>query len=283
MTDVLLATSAEHADLGVDEALLIDALGDRGLRAEPGVWNDPDVDWAAARIVVLRYVFDYVRRLDEFLAWLDRVSATTPIHNPPGLVRWNSHKGYLRELEAAGVAIIPTLWPHMGEAFDLEAALNDRGWADAVVKPAVGNGARGAMRVDAGSIAAGQRHLDELLRHSDAMIQPYVRATEDPGERALIHFGGEFSHAISKDQMLAGRPFSFDRTPNVDPDERELALAKLVLSELEEPPLYARVDTVVDGDVVRLMELEVIEPVLFYSKAPGSADRFAAAIERALG
>jgi hypothetical protein len=115
------------------------------------------------------------------------------------------------------------------------------------------------------------------------MIQPYLMATEGPGERALIHIDGEFSHAIAKDQMLAGRAFSLDRTPPVDPDLRELALARRVLESVPESPLlYARVDTIVDGDVVRLMELEVIEPVLFFSKAPGSAERMVAAITRRL-
>jgi hypothetical protein len=76
--------------------------------------------------------------------------------------------------------------------------------------------------------------------------------------------------------MLAGRPFSFERTPPVDPDARERALAEQVLGAVPGSPLlYARVDTLVDGDVVRLMELEVIEPVLFFALAPGAAGRLA--------
>ena len=89
---------------------------------------------------------------------------------------------------------------------------------------------------------------------------------------------GAYSHTIRKDQMLAGRPFDIDRVPGIDPDPRELALAERVLARFDEPLLYARVDTICSGDDVMLMELEV-EPVLFFSKAPGSADRLAAAIE----
>jgi hypothetical protein len=278
--DVLFATSEQYASLGDDEVPVIAALERAGLRAAPAVWTDPAVDWASARIVVVRYVFDYPNELDRFLSWVDRVSATTPLHNPARLIRWNSRKTYLRELEAHGVPIIPTVWIDEGSGLDLDATLEERGWTDAVLKPAVGNGARGAHRVRAGSVGDARRHAEDLLRRTDLMIQPYLRATEHPGERALIHFGGRFSHAISKDQMLAGRPFSFERTPRVDPDPRELALAERVLGLIPESPLlYARVDTVVDGDTVRLMELELIEPVLFFQKQPGSVERFVAAIE----
>jgi glutathione synthase/RimK-type ligase-like ATP-grasp enzyme len=281
--DVLLATSDEWRDFGEDEVPLLEALTTAGLRAAPAVWSDPGVDWASAKIVVMRYVFDYTQRLDDFLSWVDRISSVTRLHNPARLVRWNSHKAYLRELEQGGIPIIPTIWPEHGSRFELARALDERGWKEAVVKPAVGNGARGALRVTPDTLKEGQDHLDALLAEADAMIQPYLAATENPGERALIHIGGRFSHAIAKDQMLAGRPFSFDRTPSVEPDPRERNLAGRVLDLIPESPLlYARVDTIVDGETVRLMELEVIEPVLFFTKAPGSAARLAEEIARRL-
>jgi glutathione synthase/RimK-type ligase-like ATP-grasp enzyme len=273
MPEILLATDAQYPDLLDDDRLLVDALTERGLTSAPAVWNDPSVDWGSTRAVVLRSVFDYTAHSDRFLGWIEHVETQTTLHNPARLVRWNSHKSYLRELEARGVPIVPTAWIDAGTKVNLNALLEECGWRDAVVKPTVGNGARGAQRVTASD---GQAHLDALLAERDAMIQPYLPATEEPGEHALIHIGGRFSHAIRKDQMLAGRPFSFDRTPPTEPDPRELELAAHVLEGIQEAPLlYARVDTLIDGDVVRLMELEVIEPVLFFTKAPGSAERMA--------
>ena len=283
MPDVLLATGAQHPDLWEDELLLVDALARHGLSAIPGVWSDQTVDWAAARIIVVRSAFDYVRDRLAFCTWAERVEAATPLHNPARVLRWNSHKSYLRELEAAGIPIVPTAWVEAGSRVDLPRLLDERSWRDAVVKPAVDNGARGALRVHAGDPERGQSHLDLLLAEHDVMIQPFVAATETSGEQAMIHFGGRFSHAIRKDQMLAGRTFSLDRTPPIDPDPDALALGQQVLSLIPESPLlYARVDAVKDDGVVRLMELEVIEPVLFFSKAPGSAERMAAAIAERL-
>lgn len=275
MTDVLLATSAERPDLWEDEFPLVEALLDRGLEVAPAVWNDPAVDWGSAGLVMLRSVFDYVTDREGFCAWADKVESVTKLHNPARLIRWNSHKTYLRELEATGVPIVPTEWIDAGTQLNLGELLETRGWTDAVVKPTVGNGARGAQRIN--------RDDGTFTAERDTMIQPYITATENPGEHALIYIGGTFSHAIKKDQMLAGRQFSLDRTPRIDPDPRERELADKVLSEVPENPLlYARVDTIVDGDVVRLMELEVIEPVLFFTKAPEAATTLAAEIEARL-
>ena len=276
--EVLLATSAEWPQLRDEEKPLLDALTARGIRARPAVWTDPHVDWAAARLVVVRYVFDYVNDREGFCAWADRVEAVTPLHNPARVLRWNSHKSYLRDLESDGVPIVPTVWVKAGARVDLAGLMNERGWRDVVVKPAVDNGARRAVRVARDDAAAGQKHLEDVVRDREAMVQPYVPATEEIGEHALVHFDGRFSHAIRKDQMLAGRPFSLDRTPLIEPDPAELALAKLILDRFDPPLLYARVDTIVTDDGARLMELEVLEPVLFFPKAPGSADRMADAI-----
>jgi glutathione synthase/RimK-type ligase-like ATP-grasp enzyme len=276
MPDVLLATSAERPDLWEDEFFLVDALKARGLTVAPAVWNDPAVDWGGARLVMLRSVFDYVQARDEFLAWAETIRAHTQLHNPARLIRWNSHKRYLRELEATGLPIVPTEWIEAGATVNLPELLDANGWHDAVVKPTVGNGSRGAQRV-------GRDTASAFTAERDTMIQPYLTATENPGEHALIHIGGTFTHAISKDQMLAGREFSLDRTPRIDPDPRELELAAKLLGRIpEQPLLYARVDTIVDGDVVRLMELEVIEPVLFFTKAPEAATKLAQEIESRL-
>ena len=280
--DILFATDAEWASLIEDDHPALRALEtNHGLRGIPAVWDDPSMDWASAKAVVLRSVFDYVPKRDRFLEWIESTSKTTLVHNPPELVRWNSHKGYLRELETAGVQIIPTAWPKAGTALHLAGLMEERGWSTAVVKPAVGNGGREAVRVRSrDEVEIGQALVDELLPTRDLMIQPFIAATEDRGEHAMIHFDGRFSHAVRKDQMLAGRAFSMDRVLPAEPSPAELELAQRVLKELGEAPLYARVDVVSDGDVVRLMELEVIEPVLFLQKSDGAAERFAAAIAR---
>jgi len=259
--DVLLATGAEWPDLHPDEEPLIEELRRRGASVLPAVWTDPTVDWAGARLVVVRAVFDYTRAREEFCDWADRVSSQTSLHNPAAVLQWNSHKYYLRDLSSDGVPVVPTSWAAAGSGVDLVDLMHERGWPDVVVKAAVDNGARAAMRVTSGEIVRGQAHVDALLPSRDLMIQPYVNATEEIGEHALVFIDGAFSHAVRKDQMLAGRSFSIDRVLRVEPEAAELELAERVLKRFPDPLLYARVDVISTGDEVLLMELEVLEPV----------------------
>jgi len=105
---VAFATSEQVAHLTSDDRLLVDALTEHGVWAEAAVWNEAAVDWEMYAAVVIRSTWDYHLRLDEFLAWLDRLERlNVKVFNAPSLVRWNSEKGYLRDLADRGIPIVP--------------------------------------------------------------------------------------------------------------------------------------------------------------------------------
>src|ERR1041385_5502031 len=183
MNRVALATYANLPGLNDDDRLLIPALDALGLSAAPAVWDAPDVRWDEFRAVMVRSCWDYHHRLEEFLAWVDRLErAGVPLWNPPAVLRWNSHKGYLRDLEACGVPIVPTRWLARGEPVDLPMLLEDAGWRDAVVKPAVSASASGTWRTSTEAATAAQARLGELLRAGDVMVQPFVSEVRARGE-----------------------------------------------------------------------------------------------------
>ncbi|HZG94216.1 MAG TPA: hypothetical protein VEZ46_05835 [Mycobacteriales bacterium] len=276
---VLIATCAEWPDLVADEELVVPALAALGIAAEPGVWTDPDVDWSADAVVV-RTTWDYFDRRDEFVTWADRVGASTPMWNSPQVIRRNTDKRYLGELAAAGVPIVPTEWIAVAAEFDLAELLERRGWDVAVVKPTVSAGARDAMKVTAATVDAATDLVRRVTTSREVMVQPYLESVEEYGERALVFFDGELSHAVRKHPMLAGATSPFEADPAV-PAADEIALAEQVLGTVDDELLYARVDVArfADGSPV-LMELELTEPRLFLGDADGAAGRLAAAIAR---
>ena len=175
--------------------LLVAALARRGIVAELVPWDSAQA-WASYRLVVVRTPWDYFARLDEFLAWARHTSALTDFVNPLPVIEWNSHKAYLRELQAGGVATVPTLWLGRGAA-DAVTQLRNRGWDEVVVKPAVSIGAIGALRARAADPVCA-RHVEQLVAEGDVMIQPFVASVAAVGEVSLIYFGGAFSHSIRK-------------------------------------------------------------------------------------
>jgi hypothetical protein len=287
---IALVTCAEIPELEDDDQLVIGPLAALGFAAEPVVWDDPAVDWNRYCLAVLRSPWDYASRQAEFVAWAAR---TPRLANPAAVVAWNTDKRYLAELDAAGVAMVPTDWLEPGD----EWAPPDVGhW---VIKPSISAGSRDTGRYDL-AVASDREHATAHVRRLLAagrtvMIQPYLEAVDTCGETALMFVGGEFSHAIRKGPMLDGPDLGpAHREPGLykpeaisarDSSAAERALAEHVLTAMPSrlsPLLYARVDLIPGpGGAPILIELELTEPSLFLGFADGAAQRFAEAIAAA--
>lgn len=254
-----------------------------GLTIEPMRWVWPGIDWKRFGGVMVNCAWDYQDRHEDFLATLDRIAALgVPVFNSPDVVRWNIRKTYLRDFEARGVPIIPTLWPEHPAAADIREAFSVFGTEDVILKRQVGGGARAQVRYTRANMPAVGPIMDR-----PGMIQPFVPSIATEGEYSFLFVDGEFSHALVKraktgdyriQEAYGGTSRRIDATPE---DERQ---ARAVLEALDEPQLYARVDMVrgADGGLL-LMELEVIEPYLFPVDGPGIGAMVGKALRRRLG
>jgi glutathione synthase/RimK-type ligase-like ATP-grasp enzyme len=272
------------ADLGADEfqgdrdpegaidVALHEALDARGIPFERPLWSDPDVDWAAYDLAVVRTVWDYTAARDAFVDWAARAGALTRVENPPDVLRWNTHKGYLMELEERGAPVVPTAWLGRGDRIDLAALCASRGWDEVVVKPAVAAGSDGLVR--AGGGAAGHRRaqdaLDALLDAGDVMVQPF-RSRIAEGELSLVAVEGRVTHAVRK--VPASGEFRVQgrfggRYARETPSADAVALAEWILEALGTPLLFARVDLVLaDDGTLELGEVEATEPDLYLEQS----------------
>jgi glutathione synthase/RimK-type ligase-like ATP-grasp enzyme len=251
----------------------------------PVVWDGKEFEWGTLDACVLRSVSDYYLKYDSFLEWISQIGGSMPFWNPPALVAWNSDKAHLRFLAARGVPTIPTHWLERGEEVRLAEILDAHGWRDAVVKPTIGVGAKELYRVGK-SLDADQYALDGLLERYGVMVQPCLPSVEEQGEISLVFIESEFTHAVRKipkpgDFRVQGSWGGTSVRCEASPDE--LAVAQLVLDCLDEEPLFARVDLVAGplGDPC-LIELELVEPILFFTENPSAARQLAKAIRRRL-
>lgn len=250
----LVSVAAAHA-LDDDLAPLLDALRAAGADAAVADWDDAGVDWSRFDLAVLRSTWDYAERLPQFLAWAARAGAQTCLLNPPDVLRWNTDKHYLADLERAGVAIVPSAFVEPGDeaATALDAFLEIHAdAAEFVVKPAVGAGSRDAQRHGRDALAAARTHVARLLdANRSVLLQPYLAHVDEHGETALIHFDGMFSHAIRKGPLLlrgegaTAALFAPERITPRAASEAERALARRALAAipLEEPAISNRPPT----------------------------------------
>lgn len=254
-----------------------EALAAAGAEVVPIAWTDADnlsnFDLVLP-LVVWGYHLDYRR----WLGLLHRAEAQRwPMVNPPALLRWNGDKAYLAELAERGVSTVPTLAVEACCDADLEEARRrfDSDWL--VVKPTVSASAMGTYRL-------GPRDdLPADSRGRPIIIQPLIEEIAATGEFSLMLFNGEFSHAVVK------RPKAGDfrvqeyhggvTLPCPVPPAGAVRLAQAALAAAPAPAAYARVDIVPDdAGVLRIMELELIEPSLFLHHAPDGGAAFTRSI-----
>jgi hypothetical protein len=281
--DVAIVTYAGLPELNEYDAPILPALAALGLDARPCIWDDPKMDWRIPKVAVIRTAWDSHLRRDAFVAWASKAGQLTRLYNPPDVLRWNSHKAYLRELEARGIPLTPTVWvPHEGTV-PLDEVMRERRWDTVVLKPVVSAGALKTYRFPRSELAAAQACLTTLAAEGEVMVQPYLTAFETEGERAYIFFDGAFSHAVRRPPGLADSPRGFQESHLLEPIPAELRLAEDVLAAVGQPLLYARVDVATDNEGrTRLQELEATEPSLFLNLDPAAPGRLAQAIARKL-
>ena len=304
-TRIGIVTGESAPRLTENGRALLSELRSRGFAADPVVWTDDEADWSALDVALLRSCWDYHEHPEAFRARLDALDdAGVTVLNPLDVVRWNLHKFYLRDLADAGAPVLPTAWVECeaGTASqasgsepradaDLPALLRDRGWERAVVKPAVGAKARGAFRTSVGDAAGDRDRFAALVDEGDVLVQEFAPEIAD-GERSLVFFGSEFSHAVRRypasDDFRAHPDYGGTSEP-YRPPERVVADSRAVLEtagellgvDSDRLP-YARVDSIERGGAFRLMELELVEPYLSLDTEPGAVGAFADAVEAAL-
>jgi len=294
----LVTAIAAHA-LDDDLAPLRRALHAAGVQADILAWDDATVGWSRYDAAVLRSPWDYTMRYAEFMAWCEGVSARTRLLNPIEVVRWNTDKRYLAQLESIGIPIVPTEFAVPGDdagRIVAECLAAHAGAAEIVVKPTIGAGSRDARRHAREAVEAMSAHVARLLGAGrSVLLQPYLASVDTAGETALMYFDGRFSHAIRKGPLLAPDAdptralFATEHIQAREPAPDERGLADRVIASLpslvdtDYPLAYARVDLIraADGSPC-VLELELAEPSVFVDHGEGAAERFAAVLKARL-
>ncbi len=275
-------------DLDTDGPFLFSALEAAGRDFDVVAWDDPKAKWSRYDAVIVRATWDYFMRADDFRAVLEQVHSESHLLNPLEVIEWNLDKRYLAELRRAGLPIVETAFvSHLMPPTELMTALTKiEKWkcVEVVVKPSVSAGSNDTSRLDARDGSAISRAVQEII-DSDrvAMVQPYLVGVDEYGERGCVYFNGQLDHAFTKEAILLPGEQALDGLFVVEEigaavlTEPERAVAEAVNSWIVEKfgqLLYARIDLLPSPDGPKVLEVELIEPSLFFESDPPSAKRF---------
>lgn len=220
------------------------------------------------------------------MEWVESLDwAGVRVLNSSRVTRWNLDKRYLKDLASRGVAIPRTVWlerrQEPGSRVDLAALLREHEIQEAVVKPVISASAYRTWRVSTAEADQHQGALDEVLADRDVMVQEFIPEVTAQGEISFVFLGGEHSHTVLK------RPKAGDFRVQEDyggsreiwsPPAALVEQARAAVDGVGEPVVFARVDGIDVGGRLVLMELELIDPVLFLGFDEQAPRRFAEAI-----
>lgn len=278
MTSVVFATCDHQPLTTADDQPLADALQSRGVEVTPIPWTELD-PYAVLESppILLRSTWDYHRIPTMFQSWLQALEDSgRRTWNPPEVARANIDKIYLKDLEAGGVAMPNTLWLDRIDAGSIAQALTEAGWSNAVLKPRIAATAYGTFVIDRDTPLSEENVAP--ARASGAMLQELIPEVVQRGEISLVYLGGDFSHAVikrAKDGDFRVQKDFGGRVEVTTPSAAVRAFADDVMRRVPSTCLYARVDVVESRRGPLLMELELIEPELYFLSVPEAANRLA--------
>jgi glutathione synthase/RimK-type ligase-like ATP-grasp enzyme len=255
---------------------------DKKFQVDVLVWNDPSVNWANYDCLIFRTIWDYFEYPNEFAAWLDTLDALKiKTLNPLSIIKRNQHKFYLRDLEQQGIDIIPTVFIPKNTGLNL-SCLAANNWERAVIKPAVSAGAYLTKSFSQSAIAEIEAEYHLIAQERDMLVQPFMPEIQEMGEISLVFFQGKFSHSVLKkpvsDDFRVQSQFG-GQYQAYFPNDSMIATAENIIKTFGGELLYARVDGILKNNSFLLMELELIEPDLYFNYAPHAKKRYLAALE----
>lgn len=264
-------------ELFEEDNLLLHGFESQGFRAQPVVWNQPNIDWSQFDIALIRSTWDYLDEQKQFLEVLSQIEASScRLFNPLAAVRWNIDKHYLFDLEKWGVPIIPTYLASHVEMGELHKMFVENQWQTVILKPTVGLGGSHSYQVPLHELDKTLVMLRTSQPGHEYLIQPFIKEVVTEGEWSFVYFNRQLSHVLLK------KPASNDyrvqgiyggTVHSAEPQSHDLVQAEAVIAQLPFDLLYARLDFVrVEGHLA-VIEVELIEPIFSFNLVPESIMR----------
>ena len=262
--------------------LLIAPFARRGVIVETISWHAQHVDWSRFNAVIVRSTWDYQDDAQAFMAKLAEIEKSgTRLLNPLTLMQWNVSKDYLQTLEQQGVEIIPSQFFQQADTALIQSHFVHFETNELIIKPLISANSDYTFRLTPTALADQSDDLNMIFKSTPCVIQPFLSSVVDEGEYSLFYFNGQYSHTIKKVPKQGDFRVQEEhggQLHTVQPDAALLDTAAHVLNQLPELSLYARIDllrsTSTTPHTWQLMEVELIEPSLYFNMDEDSPERF---------
>ncbi|MEH6710262.1 MAG: hypothetical protein V7733_03545 [Paraglaciecola polaris] len=271
----------------VYDELLYAPLKQVGWQVDAVSWHDTEVDWNTYDVVVVRSTWDYQQHAKAFMQCLTRIDDSSAIlANSLRLLNWNVSKEYLQDIASQGIAVVPTIWLQDFDLLSISGGFEYFDCERIVIKPQVSANADHTYMLDREQLLAQAKALKSVFSDRAFMVQPFIEAVTTQGEYSLFYFNGHYSHAILKIPEQGDFRVQEEhggRLQAVQPDEEMLTQARHTMAAMPDDALYARIDLLRYRGEYVVIEIELIEPSLYFNMDSASPGRFVEAFVESFG
>ena len=274
--------TCENLPNGIDsDALLLSALIEKNIDAKHAIWNDQKINWLDFDVLIFRSTWDYYEKETEFNNWLNKIEQLgIKTLNAISIINQNKHKFYLRDFEKQGIKIIPTVFIDKTDNLNIAAIIPSH-WNKTVIKPAYSGGSYQTELFDIDNIEVINQQYKPIAAEKELLLQQFMPEIKTCGETSIIFFNKKFMYAVNKQavngdfriQEQFGGIYSITKISDEITEQ-----AQKIIDLFDSDLLYARVDGIIIDNELHLMEVECLEPDLYFNLSDGATEQFVDAI-----
>lgn len=274
---IALLTCENLPNLTESDQLLIPAFAQHNIEAKPVIWEDKSIHWSDFDYLIFRNTWDYYEKQEAFNSWLNQIQTLgIKTLNPIEIIQQNKHKFYLKDLQNLGVKIIPTQFIDITKQLNIKEIIPSE-WTKTVIKPAFSAGSYLTELFNAKDADTISEKYKNIAAEKELLLQKFMPEIQTLGETSFIFFNKKFSHCVNKKpaendfriQVQFGGKYTL-----IHPTQELVEQAQKIINIFNSNLLYARVDTIIIENQIHLMEVECIEPDLYFQLEKNSIEKF---------
>ncbi len=263
MKEIVFLTIEDPSGFVIYDELCIPFFNEIGINVHQIPWTKNE-DWSKFDLVIIRSTWDYQKKWKSFIKVLEDIQLKTLLANSLDAVLWNVNKKYLKELEDNGFRIVKSMFYDEPIGKDwYPKNLGDK----LVLKPQISANADNTFILN--DYEDYTRYISQFV-NCPYILQPYLGSIEKIGELSMFYFNGRYSHAVQKVPKLGDFRVQEEhggKIYSIEPSENALNMGNSIISFLNnkfKQLLFTRIDLVKFQEKWAIMEIELIEPSMYF-------------------
>ena len=278
---IALLTCQKLPNLNLSDQQFIPTLAKHNIIATAAIWDDKSINWTLFDYLLFRNTWDYYEKENQFNTWLNHIQALgIKTLNAIEIIQKNKHKFYLKDFYNQGITILPTVFIEKTTTLNLSQIIPSH-WKKAVIKPAFSAGSFQTQLFEVSQIEQINLQYQSIAQEKELLLQEYMPQIVTQGETSFIFFNKQFSHCVNKKPAKGDFRIQVQFGGNytlIHPSQDLINQAQKIVNTFPDKLLYARVDTIIINNQLHLMEVECIEPDLYFNLSENSQTNFVNAL-----